>query len=218
MNLPITYNTLVRGDCLAILPELPRESVDFILTEPPYLVSYTSRDNRSVLNDDNDAWLMPAFSEMYRVLMWNRFCVSFYGWPHTDSFFTAFRAAGFRVVGHLVFRKRYNSSVNLLRHQHEVAYLLAKGYPRRPVNPISDVIDWTYSGNKLHPTEKPLSALLPLVETFSTQGGLVLDPFSGSGSTLHAAKVLGRRYLGIELDPKYHQIATDRLNGVPSPE
>jgi adenine-specific DNA-methyltransferase len=79
---------------------------------------------------------------------------------------------------------------------------------------IGDVIDFVYSGNKLHPTEKPISALLPLVETFSKPGDLVLDPFSGSGSTLHTAKSLGRNYLGIELDAKYHALAVDRLVAV----
>lgn len=86
-----------------------------------------------------------------------------------------------------------------------------KGYPDVPETTIGDVIDWTYSGNKLHPTQKPLSVLLPLVETFSARGGLVLDPFSGSGSSLLAAKMLGRSWLGIELDAKYHAIASGRL-------
>jgi site-specific DNA-methyltransferase (adenine-specific) len=92
--------------------------------------------------------------------------------------------------------------------------LLAKGNPKQPQYTIGDVIDWTYSGNKLHPTQKPLSVLLPLVETFSDAGSLVLDPFSGSGSSLLAAKMTGRNYLGIELDAKYHAIATRRAGGL----
>ena len=74
---------------------------------------------------------------------------------------------------------------------------------------------WSYTGNKLHPTQKPVSVLLPLVETFSYMGGTVMDPFAGSGSTLLAAKTLGRNYIGIELDAKYHSIATERLNATP---
>jgi adenine-specific DNA-methyltransferase len=204
-------NTLIHADCLNILPQLPASSVNFILTDPPYITRYKARDGRTVPNDDNDTWLKPAFAGMYRALERDSFCVSFYGWPHADRFLTAYRAAGFRVVGHFAFPKRYTSTTRYVRYQHECAHLLAKGYPKAPAFPIGDVIDWTYSGNKLHPTQKPLSVLLPLVDTFSAPGGLVLDPFSGSGSSLLAAKMLGRSYLGIELDPTYHGLASRRL-------
>jgi DNA modification methylase len=207
----ISVNTIINADCLNALPQIAARSVDFILTDPPYITRYKSRDGRSVPNDDNDAWLKPAFAEAYRVLESDRFCVSFYGWPHADRFLNAYRAAGFRVVGHFAFPKRYTSTTKYLRYQHECAYLLAKGFPREPADTIGDVIDWTYSGNKLHPTQKPVSVLLPIVETFSAAGGTVLDPFAGSGSTLLAAKTLGRNYIGIELDAQYHAIATRRL-------
>jgi len=204
-------NTIIHGDCLNVLPQLAARSVDFILTDPPYITRYRERDGRVVPNDDNDAWLKPSFAEMYRVLERDSYCVSFYGWPHADRFVSAWRTAGFRVVGHLVFPKRYSSSEKYLRCQHECAYLLAKGYPRVPDSPVRDVIDWPYSGNKLHPTQKPLPVLLPLVKTFSAPSAVVLDPFSGSGSSLLAAKMLGRSWLGIELDAKYHAIASQRL-------
>jgi len=206
-------NTIINGDCLRILPQLPDAMADFILTDPPYLINYRERSGRTIPNDDNADWLKPAFAEMYRVLAHHAFCVSFYGWPQADRFINAWRAAGFRLVGHLAFPKRYSSNAYYLRGQHECAYLLAKGKPQAPEYVIGDVLDWTYSGNKLHPTQKPLSVLLPLVETFSKPGGLVLDPFCGSGSSLLAAKALGRDYLGIELDAKYHAIAASRLKG-----
>jgi site-specific DNA-methyltransferase (adenine-specific) len=209
---PVPFDRIINGDCLNILPQLPANSVDFVLTDPPYIVRYKSRDGRTVPNDDNAAWLKPAFAEIFRVLRRDTFCVSFYGWPHADRFMQAYRAAGFRVVGHFVFPKRYTSGSKFLRYQHECAYLLAKGYPKEPADTIGDVIDWTYSGNKLHPTQKPLSVLLPMVETFSPPGGVVLDPFSGSGSSLVAAKMLGRSWLGIELDAKYHANASRRLH------
>ena len=93
----------------------------------------------------------------------------------------------------------------------ESAYLLAKGNPRAPEHPIGDVLDWTYSGNRLHPTQKPLSVLTPLIESFCPRGGLVLDPFAGSGSTLVAARMAGRKFLGIELDAEFHEVATRRM-------
>jgi site-specific DNA-methyltransferase (adenine-specific) len=210
MNAP-SIDTIVNDDCLNILPQISAASVNFILTDPPYLARYKASDGRGLANDDNDAWLKPAFAELYRVLAPDSFCVSFYGWPHVDRFMAAFRQAGFRPVGHLVFPKRYTSSRGFLRCQHENAFLLAKGRPREPEYAIGDVIDWTYSGNRLHPTQKPLSILLPLIETFSAPDSLVLDPFAGSGSTLLAAQTLGRRFLGIEPDAGYHAIARRRL-------
>src|SRR5205807_2307166 len=72
--------TLIHGDCLQVLPTLPTASVDFILTDPPYITRYKSRDGRSVTNDDNDRWLKPAFAQMHRVLKNDSFAVSFYGW------------------------------------------------------------------------------------------------------------------------------------------
>lgn len=204
-------NELLWGDCLDVLPKLPPGSVNFTLTDPPYLVRYKSRDGRSIQNDDNDSWLVPAFREIYRVLERNSYCVSFYGWPHADKFMNAFRQAGFGIVGHLIFPKPYTSSINHLKYQHECAFLLAKGYPKKPQEPIGDVIPWAYSGNRLHPTQKPLAALKPLIQAFSASSGLVLDPFAGSGSTLIAAMRLGRPFLGIEIDPAYHAGAAERI-------
>jgi DNA modification methylase len=186
-------------------------SVDFILTDPPYLVRHRSRDGRSIVNDDNARWLRPTFAEMYRLLKHGSFCVSFYGWNKADQFIAAWRAAGFRIVGHIVFRKRYASSVRFLRYEHEAAYLLAKGDAKPPATPAADVLDWCYTGNRLHPTEKPVDALKPLIAAFCPANRLVLDPFCGSGSTLVAAKELGRRYVGIELEGAHCRTASRRL-------
>lgn len=209
-----TDNTLIHGDCLDVLPQLPACSADFILTDPPYITRYVDRDGRRVPNDDNDAWLKPAFAQMHRVLARNSFAVSFYGWPHADRFLQAYRDAGFRVVGHFTFPKRYCSASRFLRYRHECAHLLAKGHPSKPASPIDDVLSWRYTGNKLHPTQKPLSVLQPIIQAFTPEGGLVLDPFAGSGSTLMAARTLGRRYVGIELDATYYAAATERLSGI----
>src|SRR5689334_8249943 len=72
---PSHLNQVLTGDCLKLLPLLPDASVDLVLTDPPYLVRYQSRDGRGVPNDDTDAWLAPAFSELYRVLRRDRFCI-----------------------------------------------------------------------------------------------------------------------------------------------
>lgn len=206
-----TRNMIQHGNCLDLMAQMPARSVDFILTDPPYIVRYKSRDGRSIANDDNAAWLEPAAREMFRVLKDDSLCVSFYGWTQTDRFMAAWRKADFRVVGHIVFRKSYASATRFVRYTHESAYVLAKGRPALPGDPPADVIDMPYSGNRLHPTQKPVAALRPLIDAFCPQGGLVLDPFCGSGSTLIAAREAGRAYAGIELDPAYHLAATRRL-------
>jgi len=204
-------NSVMLGDCIGLMRGLDAGSVDFILTDPPYLVNYRDRSGRSIAGDGNGCWLRPAYAEMYRVLQDGEFCVSFYGWNSADQFISAWRAAGFSIVGHVVFRKNYASSVRFLRYQHEMAYLLAKGAPELPARPVSDMIDYGYTGNRLHPTQKPVQALMPLIEAFCKPGDIVLDPFCGSGSTLLAARNLGRAFVGIELDGGHYLTACSRL-------
>jgi adenine-specific DNA-methyltransferase len=203
-------DTVAQGDCVQVMRQMPAASVDFILTDPPYLVNYRSRDGRAIHNDVDNRWLKPSFVQAHRVLRPDRFCVSFYGWSKADQFIAAWREAGFRLVGHLVFRKSYTSATRFLRYQHEQAYLLAKGDPALPEHPIADVREMRYTGNKIHPTQKDIAALLPLIESFSSEGDLVLDPFCSSGSTLIAARCLRRHFFGIEIDPAYHALAVRR--------
>lgn len=205
-------NVLLHGDCRDKLASIADNSVDFVLTDPPYLVNYRDRAGRHIANDNDPRWMRPAFREIYRVIKPNSLMVCCYGWNAVDTFMAAWRAAGFRPVGHIVFAKRYASSQRFFGHQHEQAYLLAKGRPPYPAKPVPDVMPFPYTGNRLHPTEKPLDILRPLITAFSHPGDVVLDPFAGSGSTLMAARQTGRDYIGIELDAVYHAIATARLS------
>ena len=105
----MTLNTIQHGNCIEIMRRRPSDCVDFVLTDPPYLCRYRSRDGHRVANDENSDWMKPAFSEMHRLLKPDSFCVSFYGWNKVDLFFEAWRAAGFRPVGHIVWQKSYAS-------------------------------------------------------------------------------------------------------------
>jgi adenine-specific DNA-methyltransferase len=210
-------NALVQGDCLDLLRQLPNASVDLILTDPPYLQRYCDRTGRRLQNDDRPDWMRPVFTEVFRVLRPGRFLVCFYGWPKAHLFLDAWRHAGFRPVGHFVAPKTYASGRRLVQYRHEQAYLLAKGHVEAPASPISDVLPWHYTGNRWHPTEKPLCTLEPLIEAFSARGDLVLDPFAGSGSSLVAAARHGRRYCGFELDARYAELAQRRLRTLSHP-
>ncbi|NEP18712.1 MAG: DNA methylase [Leptolyngbya sp. SIO4C1] len=191
---------------------LPSRSIDFVLTDPPYLVRYKSRDGRSIANDVEQDWLLPAFEEVYRLLKPDNFAVSFYGWPKCDVFMDAWRQVGFRIVGHFVFVKSYSSSTGFLAYQHENAFLLAKGNPPKPENPIPDVLPFKYSGNRLHPTQKPVQPLRELIGHLSKPGETVLDPFAGSASTAVAAHLEGREFVAIEKVQEYFDIAQTRLS------
>jgi len=205
-------NTVLHGDCIAIMATLPAASIDLVLTDPPYLVNYCDRAGRRVANDNNPAWVGPAFARIACLMKPEAFCVSFYGWTQVDVFMAAWRAAGLVPVGHLVFPKPYGSSVGPFEARHEQAYVLAKTSRPRVARPIPDVLPWAYTGNRLHPTQKPLEALTPIIKALTRPGDMVLDPFAGSGSTLAAARSLGRDWLGIELDERHAGTARRRLS------
>ena len=204
-------NQIYCGDSAHILAAFPEASVDLIVTDPPYLGKYRDRSGRTLANDDNLEAVLRVFDHAYRVLKPDSYCISFYGWTAIAGFATAWEDAGFKTVGHIVWPKRYASKTSHMLYQHESAYLLAKGFPQRPVNPISDVQRWEYTGNRDHPTQKAVSVIAPLITSFSKPGDTVLDPFLGSGTTAVAAAMHGRKYVGIELDPAYCELAQRRI-------
>jgi adenine-specific DNA-methyltransferase len=208
-------NRVIHGDCIEVMRTMPAASVDFILTDPPYIVRYASRDGRTIASDDNGRWLTPAFAECYRVLKSDRYAISFYGWNQVHRFMEAWRSVGFVPVSHLVFVKDYASKTGFTRSCHECAYVLAKGNPRKPATILPDVLSWRYTGNNLHPTQKPVMAMAPLIMAFSEPHDIVLDPFAGSGTTAVAARLFGRRYIAIEKEARYYRIAEERLKEVP---
>ena len=205
-------NRVTQGDCITVLRSLPSASVDLVVTDPPYLVNYAARDGRRCANDRDGRWLLPSFQQLHRVLKPDRFCVSFYGWPWVERFMAAWKECGFRPVSHLAWTKTHCSREGYTRSFHEVAYLLAKGRPPKPIHPPPDVLPWEYTHNIHHPNEKPVSGLVPLIEAFSQPGDIVLDSFAGSGSTGLAALACQRRFILIELSGQHCATAQARLN------
>lgn len=208
------FDQFLCGDSAQLLTQYPDACVDLVVTDPPYLVNYRDRQGRRVRNDDNAGAVLPVFDEIARVLKPDSYCISFCGWSALPAFTAKWQACGFEIVGQIVWPKPYASRSGATQYRHESAYVLAKGCPAKPSNPIEDVQPWTYSGNRAHPTEKAVSVIEPLIRSFSKPGDIVLDPFSGSGSTVVAAALTGRRYIGIELESAYCDHAWRRLEGV----
>lgn len=113
----------VLGNCIDVMARIPDNAIDFILTDPPYLVGFRDRFGRTIAGDKTDEWLQPACNEMYRVLKKDALMVSFYGWNRVDRFMAARKNAGFSVVGHLVFTKNYTSKAAYVGYRHECAYI-----------------------------------------------------------------------------------------------
>ena len=202
------------GDCLEVLPSFQNESIDFVLTDPPYLVGYKGRwdsPQKQIIGDEDPTWLRPAFAQIWRVMKPDTCCVSFYGWPHVDTFLGIWKELGFRPVSHLAFVKRQWGFGRFTRGTHETAFLLAKGRPAKPVTAISDVFDWQRDEITFHPNQKPVAALSSILHSFCPDNGVVLDPFMGSGSTLRAAKDLALTAVGIEIEERYCKKAVARM-------
>ncbi len=208
-------NEILHGNCVTTLPFLPDQSVDFVLTDPPYLVDYKPRDGRRCEGDVTHEWLKPSFAEIYRVLKPDAFCVTFYGWPQIALFMQVWMDCGFRPVSHLTWIKSYSSREGYTHSYHEVGFVLAKGKPRRPGKAISDVLPWDYTGDRYHPNEKPVIALTPIIRSFTRPGDIILDPFAGSGTSGVAAKKEGRRFILIEKDLGHWERALFRIRPVP---
>ncbi|WP_252372506.1 DNA methyltransferase [Escherichia coli] len=140
--------------------------------------------------------------------------VSFYGWNRRRSLYVCLEKCGIQRGWPPGLHQNYTSKAAYVGYRHECAYILAKGRPALPQKPLPDVLGWKYSGNRHHPTEKPVTSLQPLIESFTHPNAIVLDPFAGSGSTCIAALQSGRRYIGIELLEQYHRAGQQRLAAV----
>ena len=205
--------TLYLGDCMDILPTLGK--VDAVVTDPPYGVSFQSnrRETRhdKIYNDDNLEWIPSLSSALYAVLEDNSVMISFYGFPHIDVFMSNWKLAGFVPKSHFIWLKNNIGCGWFTRPQHEAAYLLTKGSPPKPETAPSNVIRANMTGNEYHPTQKPVTLMERLIKPYTAIDSTILDPFMGSGTTGVACAKMGRKFIGIELDPDYFDIACRRI-------
>jgi site-specific DNA-methyltransferase (adenine-specific) len=187
--------TIYHGDCLEMLPI----AADVLVTDPPYGVSYSSGwDNQfrdvTVVND-GDTEVRNAVLAAWG----NRPAVVFGSWKQA-------KPTGTQAV--LIWDKGTVGMGDLAIPWFpctEEIYVLGSGF----VGTRTSAVMRCVLRNHFHPTEKPESLMCALIE--KCPPGVVLDPFMGSGTTLVAAKRLGRRAIGVEIEERYCEIAARRL-------
>ncbi|GHL16852.1 hypothetical protein ECZU23_52950 [Escherichia coli] len=138
--------------------------------------------------------------------------VSFYGWNRVDRFMAA-RKMRIQRCWSPVFTKNYIEG-RIWAIATNAPTSSAKGRPRLPQNPLPDVLGWKYSGNRHHPTEKPVTSLQPLIESFTHPNAIVWTRLQAAARHRVAALQSGRRYIGIELLEQYHRAGQQRLAAV----
>ena len=193
--------TIYHGDCRDIIPFIPLP--DLIITDPPYGMEFQSnhrfQKHMKIIGDKElDTATIRLFIDaakcgVYTFCRWD----NLKDMPPPKSV--------------LVWVKN-NWSMGDLLHEHGRQWEAICFYPKENhkfIKRIPDVINADRTGNFDHPTEKPSGLLRILIE--ANEGETVLDPYMGSGTTLRAAKDLGRKAIGIEIEEKYCEIAVQRL-------
>lgn len=222
--------TIYHGDCREILPSLRK--VDLVLTDPPYASGARNDANRQVRGsmlrsmEDEDWFSHDAMTTwgfqwfMRSVLIEMRRCVDvgthiywFTDWRMTPTVYGMLEAQGYRVNHCLVWAKPHFGMGAYWRNAHENIVFASVGQPTqmkdRGRSSVLTVKNLS-TDERIHPTEKPLALFesIMLAVNFET----VLDPFCGSGTALVAAKNLGKKAVGIEIEERYAEAAAQRLS------
>ncbi len=221
--------TIYHGDARDVLPTLEAGSVDLVLTDPPYqsldvavtigstthLVSRDQFGGKRLAASDGVMWFT-TLSDEDLAIVWiqcRRALAStgaLYVFSDVKSGLAIFPALHPNNV--IVWDKGQLGMGFSWRRMHEwIAYCPARDHSLRRAD-LGDIIRCPSATNKVHPTEKPIPVFFPILLNSTDHDDLILDPFLGSGTTLVAAKMLGRRAIGIEIEERYAEIAARRLD------
>ncbi len=218
-------NKIILGDCVAGMRGLKNESVDLIVTDPPYLIRYKTnhRKNKNhefcteIANDDNEQLIRDYIRECYRILKKNSAMYMFCSSKTQDFFTKELEDAKFKIKNRIVWVKNNWTAGDLqaqFGQQYELIFLVNKGRKFFNGKRLSDVwfFDRVAGKEQIHQNQKPIPLIEQCIEKHSKKGDLVFDGFMGVGTTALAASNLDRRYLGFEIEPKYYDLAIERTD------
>ncbi len=244
MNLCNNMIKLIKGDCLEVMKTIEDGSVDAIITDPPYgttackwdsvidfelmweqlnriikpngaVVLFGSEPFSSALRMSNiknykydwiwDKKLSTNVLHCNRMpLKRNELISIFYKKPPTYN--PIMRIGKPRLKGKV---SRSETNAKVKHKENQKTYISNEYYPTT----ILEVSNANMKG-RVHPTQKPIALMEYLIKTYTNENDLVVDFTMGSGSTGVACKQTNRRFIGIELDDKYFEIAQNRINGI----
>ena len=208
---------LLQGDCLELMRDIPDESIDMVLTDPPYGMDFQSGhrkiQHKKMKGDASLGWLDDFVDEIYRVSKPNTAHYVFCSHHHIDKFKQAIERK-FKIKNILVWVKNNHSMGDLqgsFASKTEFIIFFHKG--RRLINGKRDsnILEFKRTQNRLHPTQKPVDMIEYLLRKFSDEGDLILDSFMGSGTTGIACLNMDRSFIGMEVDEDYFKIAKERI-------
>lgn len=161
-------------------------------------------------------WTMRTLGmEARRVLRPGGHLLAFIDWRMYPNLALALETADLRQHPTLVWDKTQFGMGSLFRNQHEWVCHFTAGSPNPPQRrDVPNVIACPPVRGGEHPTEKPTHLLRTLISVVTPKGGLVVDPFAGSGSTGVAALLEGHRFIGVEMTEHYAEVAANRLRTV----
>ena len=196
------------GDCFEIIPELPHK-YDLLLTDPPYAIPSSYYKTKTGHRRWSDTLVMSRwfylFIEVVRGKLKPKGVAGVFCDTISSAVFTPVLYEQFSQINHFVWDKGFQGPGKAIQNQHE---LFVFGIPsdfslESPHSRSTVITDQKISPNKRrHPVEKPLHVLVEIIGRLCPEGGRILDPFAGSGSTYEAAKTCGRYCDLIEYDER----------------
>jgi site-specific DNA-methyltransferase (adenine-specific) len=208
-------NTVYLGSATDCLRRLDADIFDAVVTDPPWV---RFKDQKFVADNET----RPTFREVYRVMKPDSFLFMFVGLEDFNDYTKLLPNFGFTVSKTAIFWHKIGVLSRGVKswefgRDYEYILLAVKGNPvLATTQQQSAILPFKVipSRSLVHPNEKPVPLIQKLVETCTHPGGIVLDPFAGSGSHLEAIYRTGRRYIGIERDQEIYTKITARLANV----
>lgn len=221
---------LINGDCIEELKMISNESIDLIVTDPPYPTTSRGSAGNSggMLQKDinkkgkvfqfNDINCKKYAPEFYRILKDGSHCYVMTNHVNLIEMLNVFTNNGFHFIKALIWNKGNKIMGQYYMSQFEYILFFRKGKGKKINNcgtsdilSVKNIKSKDDEGKNLHDTEKPVELMRILVDNSSNENEIILDPFMGIGSTGIACKELNRSFIGIELDKNYFEIAKKRI-------